>query len=207
RSGKTGRGGRRHPPALHPARHRHRPRPQRHLRLLPGADRKELTMASLARLDTGNRSAPVNDRHTITSDEAWAAFERRDRSWDGQLVGGVKTTGIYCRPSCPARRPKRDNVEFFPDGAAARAAGYRACLRCEPDDVNREEIALEKAFALLAAAEEAPSLEYLATGVGYSPPHFHPLFKRAPGVPPAAYYRSLRARRAETALSENAPTT
>jgi AraC family transcriptional regulator of adaptative response/methylated-DNA-[protein]-cysteine methyltransferase len=160
-------------------------------------------MASLARLDTGNRSAPVNDRHTITSDEAWAAFERRDRSWDGRLVGGVKTTGIYCRPSCPARRPKRDNVEFFPDGADARAAGYRACLRCEPDDVNREEIALQKAFALLAAAEEAPSLEHLAAGVGYSPHHFHRLFKRATGVTPAAYYRSLRARRAETALDEN----
>jgi AraC family transcriptional regulator of adaptative response/methylated-DNA-[protein]-cysteine methyltransferase len=160
-------------------------------------------MASLATLDTGNRPAPVNDRHTITSDEAWAAFERRDRSWDGRLIGGVKTTGIYCRPSCPARRPKRDNVEFFPDGASARAAGYRACLRCEPDDVNREEVALEKAFALLAAAEEAPSLESLAAGVGYSPHHFHRLFKRATGVTPAAYYRSLRARRAETALSEN----
>ena len=78
-------------------------------------------MASLATLHTGNRAAPVNDRRTIRSDEAWAAFERRDRTWDGRLVGGVKTTGIYCRPSCPARRPKRENVEFFPDGAAARA--------------------------------------------------------------------------------------
>jgi AraC family transcriptional regulator of adaptative response/methylated-DNA-[protein]-cysteine methyltransferase len=145
----------------------------------------------------------VNDRHTISSDDAWAAFERRDRIWDGRLVGGVKTTGIYCRPSCPARRPKRENVEFFPDAASARAAGYRACLRCEPDDVNREEVALKKAFALLAAAEETPSLEDLAAGVGYSPHHFHRLFKRATGVTPAAYSRSLRARRAETALSEN----
>jgi len=160
-------------------------------------------MASLATLDTGNRRVPVNDRDTITSDEAWAAFERRDRSWDGRLVGGVKTTGIYCRPSCPARRPKRENVDFFPDGASARAAGFRPCLRCEPDDVNREETALKKAFALLTAAEEAPSLEDLAAAVGYSPHHFHRLFKRATGVTPAAYSRSLRARRAETALSEN----
>ncbi|MGQ0589669.1 MAG: bifunctional DNA-binding transcriptional regulator/O6-methylguanine-DNA methyltransferase Ada [Sphingosinicella sp.] len=145
----------------------------------------------------------MNDRFTVTDDQAWAAFERRDRAWDGRLVGGVRTTGIYCRPSCPARRPKRENVEFFPDGAGARAAGYRACLRCEPDEVNRVEIALDKAYRLLRQADEAPSLETLAEAVGYSPHHFHRLFKRATGVTPAAYYRNLRARRAEAALSEN----
>jgi AraC family transcriptional regulator of adaptative response/methylated-DNA-[protein]-cysteine methyltransferase len=145
----------------------------------------------------------VNDRFTISDDAAWAAFERRDRSWDGRLVGAVRTTGIYCRPSCPARRPKRENVEFFPDGEAARTAGYRACRRCEPDEVSREEGALEKVYRLLAEAEEAPSLEGLAGAVGYSPHHFHRLFKRATGVTPAAYYRSLRARRAEAALAQN----
>ncbi|MDQ8757291.1 bifunctional DNA-binding transcriptional regulator/O6-methylguanine-DNA methyltransferase Ada [Sphingosinicella sp. LHD-64] len=160
-------------------------------------------MATLATNVIEFRSKAVNDPVTVTDDEAWAAFERRDRTWDGRLVGGVKTTGIYCRPSCPARRPKRENVEFFPDGAAARAAGYRACLRCEPDDVNREEVALEKAYKLLNAAEEAPSLEELAQAAGYSPHHFHRLFKRATGVTPAAYYRTLRARRAEAALDEN----
>ncbi len=160
-------------------------------------------MASLATTLGRNRSAAVNDVPTVTADEAWAAFERRDRAWDGRLVGGVKTTGIYCRPSCPARRPKRENVEFFPDGAAARAAGYRACLRCQPDEVNREEVALERAYAVLAAAEEAPSLDALAAATGYSPHHFHRLFKRATGVTPAAYYRSLRARRAQAALAEN----
>lgn len=160
-------------------------------------------MGTLAPVAEANRSTPVNDRFTVTDDQAWAAFERRDRTWDGRLVGGVKTTGIYCRPSCPARRPKRENVEFFPDGAAARAAGFRACLRCEPDEVNREEIALDKAYGLLRDAEEAPSLEALAVAVGYSPHHFHRLFKRATGVTPAAYYRSLRARRAEAALADN----
>ena len=159
-------------------------------------------MASLATLTRGDRPAAVNDRFTVTDDQAWAAFERRDRAWDGRVIGAVKTTGIYCRPSCPARRPKRENVEFFPDGAVARAAGYRPCLRCEPDEVNREEIALEKAYRLLAEAEEAPSLDELAAAVGYSPHHFHRLFKRATGVTPAAYARSLRAKRAETALGE-----
>jgi len=160
-------------------------------------------MASLATRPRRDRPAAVNDRFTITDEAAWAAFERRDRSWDGRLVGAVRTTGIYCRPSCPARRPKRENVEFFPDGAAARAEGYRACLRCEPDEVSREEAALENAFRLLAEAEEAPALDALAAAVGYSPHHFHRLFKRATGVTPAAYCRSLRARRAEAALAEN----
>src|SRR3546814_3803846 len=73
---------------------------------------------------------------------AWMAFERRDRTSDGQFVGAVVTTGIYCKPSCPARRPKRENVLFFPDGAAARAAGYRACLRCKPDEVARDRVAV-----------------------------------------------------------------
>jgi AraC family transcriptional regulator of adaptative response/methylated-DNA-[protein]-cysteine methyltransferase len=158
-------------------------------------------MASLATLPRAARSIPVNDTHPVTDDEAWAAFERRDRTWDGRIIGGVKTTGIYCRPSCPARRPKRENVEFFPTGAAAAKAGYRPCLRCLPDEVNREEVALEKAFRLLAEAEEAPSLEDVAAAVGYSPHHFHRLFKRATGVTPAAFARSLRARRAREALS------
>ena len=72
----------------------------------------------------------------FAEDDAWAAFARRDRTWDGRLIGAVKTTGIYCRPSCPARRPKRENVEFFADPAAAQAAGYRACRRCEPDELR-----------------------------------------------------------------------
>jgi AraC family transcriptional regulator, regulatory protein of adaptative response / methylated-DNA-[protein]-cysteine methyltransferase len=145
----------------------------------------------------------VNDAAPISDDEAFAAFDRRDRTWDGRIIGAVKTTGIYCRPSCPARRPKRENVEFFATPVAAREAGYRACLRCLPDDVSREDAALGKAFRLLARAEEAPSLDALAAAAGYSPHHFHRLFKRATGVTPAAYARSLRARRAETALEEN----
>ena len=62
----------------------------------------------------------------LDPDTAWAAFMRRDRSWDGRVIGAVKTTGIYCKPSCPARRPKREHVEFFASGEEARAAGYRA---------------------------------------------------------------------------------
>lgn len=137
----------------------------------------------------------------IDTDAAWTAFERRDRSFDGQFVGAVKTTGIYCKPSCPARHPKRQNVEFFADGAAARAAGYRACLRCKPDEVGRDRVAVAQAIELIAGTEDGLSLDELAAMVGYAPHHFHRLFKRATGVTPAAYARGLRAKRAEDALS------
>lgn len=137
----------------------------------------------------------------IDEDAAWDAFMRRDRFFDGRFVGAVKTTGIYCRPSCAARHPLRQNVEFFADGAAARGAGYRACKRCLPDDVSRDEVAVAKALNLLAG-EDPPGLQELAAAVGYAPHHFHRLFKRATGATPAGYARALKAKRASEALGE-----
>ena len=144
---------------------------------------------------------------TIDSDIAWAAFERRDRSFDGRFVGAVRTTGIYCKPSCPARHPKRENVSFFPDPAAARAAGFRACLRCKPDEAGRDRVAVAEAVTAIETSEDAIPLEELAAQVGYAPHHFHRLFKRATGVTPAAYARGLKARRAAEALSTDASVT
>jgi AraC family transcriptional regulator of adaptative response/methylated-DNA-[protein]-cysteine methyltransferase len=118
------------------------------------------------------------------------------------VIAGVLTTGIYCKPSCPARHPKRENVRFFPDAPSARATGLRACLRCKPDEIGRERIAVAQAAALLEAAEEPVGLDALAAHVGYAPHHFQRLFKRATGVTPAAYVRGLRARRAAAALTE-----
>ncbi len=137
---------------------------------------------------------------TIDQDAAWAAFERRDRAQDGAFVAAVRTTGIYCKPSCPARHPHRANVTFLPDGAAARAAGYRACLRCTPDAVARDSVAVAEAIALLGSADGTIALPVLAARVGYAPHHFQRLFKRATGVTPAAYARGLRATRAAEAL-------
>ena len=136
-------------------------------------------------------------------EEAWAAFERRDRRWDGRVIGAVSTTGIYCKPSCPARRPKREHVEFFADGDAARAAGYRACLRCKPDEVGRDREAVARAVKLMAQAEDTPRLDELAAAVGYAPHHFQRLFTREMGVSPAAYARGLRSGKAQQNLSKD----
>jgi AraC family transcriptional regulator of adaptative response/methylated-DNA-[protein]-cysteine methyltransferase len=160
-------------------------------------------MATVAQQLETIRSAALENLARLDADTAWAAFMRRDRSWDGRVLGAVKTTGVYCKPSCPARRPKRDNVVFYASSQEARAAGYRPCMRCKPDEVGRDRNAIAKAIELIDRAEEAPNLSELAAAVGYAPHHFQRIFKRDLGVSPAAYARALRNRRAETALKVN----
>lgn len=143
----------------------------------------------------------THDRRVIDADAAWAAFSRRDRAFDGRFVGAVRTTGIYCKPSCPARHPKRENVRFYPTPEAARAAGFRACLRCRPDEVGRDRQAVAEAVRLLDAGAD-PTLATLAARVGYAPHHFQRLFTRATGVSPAAYARARRTAAAASALEE-----
>jgi AraC family transcriptional regulator of adaptative response/methylated-DNA-[protein]-cysteine methyltransferase len=139
----------------------------------------------------------------IDTDTAWTAFEARDRSCDGDFFGAVKTTGIYCKPSCPARHPRREHVEFFTTAQEAQNAGYRACLRCRPDEVGRDREAVTKALKLIEAAEAPLQLAQLAAAVGYAPHHFQRLFSRELGVSPAAYARALRARRTEAHLDQD----
>ena len=138
----------------------------------------------------------------IDENSAWSAFEARDRSWDGRVIGAVRTTQIYCKPSCPARRPKRENVEFFDSPEQARAAGYRPCLRCKPDEVGRDREAVAKAVRMIEASEETLPLSDVAAAVGYAPHHFQRLFTRDVGMSPAAYSRALRLKRAAASLSE-----
>lgn len=147
----------------------------------------------------------------LTDDLAWAAVQRRDRSFDGRFVTGVLTTGIYCRPSCAARHPSRENVRFFASGADARAAGLRPCKRCLPDDVARDEAAVLAAIDEIKQGADGtdgtPSLDELAQLTGYSPSHFQRVFKRATGLSPAAYARALRSERARDALTGGASVT
>ena len=160
-------------------------------------------MASLASTVEALRAEQVTKLARLDADTAWAAFMRRDRTWDGRVIGAVKTTGIYCKPSCPARRPKREHVEFFTNAKEARAAGFRPCRRCKPDEVGRDKEAVARAIELIERADEAPTLTQLAGAVGYAPHHFQRIFKRDLGVSPAEYARALRNRRTEAALKAN----
>lgn len=137
----------------------------------------------------------------LDPEQAWTAVLARDKAFDGRFVTGVLSTGIYCRPSCAARHPRRDNVRFFADGAAARAAGLRPCKRCSPDDVSRDERAVLAAIAAIKAAGQPLALAALAAETGYSPTHFQRIFTRHTGLSPAAYSRALMAERAAQALS------
>ena len=159
-------------------------------------------MATLAPLPERRTSAAMATVTRLDPDTAWGAFMRRDRGWDGRIIGAVKTTGIYCKPSCPARRPSASMWNFSrPRGSGA---GYRACLRCKPDEVGRDREAVASALRMIEGAEdEVPGLAELAEAVGYAPHHFQRLFKRDLGVSPAEYARGLRSRRAEQALKAN----
>ena len=147
-------------------------------------------------------TAPFLTSDAMLDDEMrWAAVLRRDKALDGRFVTGVHTTGIYCRPSCAARHPHRSNISFFADGAAARAAGLRACKRCLPDDVARDDGAVLAAIAAIKQSEEPLALADLARRTGYSPSHFQRIFTRHTGLSPAAYARALRTERARHAMS------
>lgn len=156
--------------------------------------------------EAASNLAAIRPESSIDEAIAWAAVLRRDRSFDGQFITGVLTTGIYCRPSCSARHPARKNVRFFADCAAARAAGLRSCLRCRPDALARDEVAVRQAAKLLSG-ETPPSLGDLAAAVGYAPHHFQRLFKRATGVSPAQFARGVKAQRAQAALASGARVT
>jgi len=152
--------------------------------------------------------AVVKPEPISIEDEAWAAFQTRDRRLRDRYLMGVKTTGIYCRPGCPARMPNRGNVKFFENAEAARAEGFRACKRCKPDEAGSVyKDAIEKVCRAIDAAEESPKLEEMARIAGLSPFHFHRVFKAETGVTPAAYANAVKDRRAKAALSGGASVT
>jgi AraC family transcriptional regulator of adaptative response/methylated-DNA-[protein]-cysteine methyltransferase len=134
------------------------------------------------------------------------ALSQRDPAFDGVFFYAVTTTGVYCRPSCKSRRPLERNVRFFADTAAARAAGFRACKRCRPDDAayNVQPEWLEHVCRLLEDAEEAPTLDELAVQAGVSRAHLQRTFTKAVGVSPRRYAATLREQRLRTALRSGA---
>jgi AraC family transcriptional regulator, regulatory protein of adaptative response / methylated-DNA-[protein]-cysteine methyltransferase len=130
-----------------------------------------------------------------TDSKRWDAVMRRDRAADGVFLRAVLTTGIYCRPSCGARLPRRENVRFFDSCAAAERAGYRPCKRCRPNNDSigaRHAAAIEAACRLIESSDTAPSLDALARSAGMSRFLFHRIFKTMVGVTPRVYANTRR---------------
>ena len=149
-------------------------------------------------------------RPTRGDDVRWEAVQRRDRSADGTFYYSVRTTGVYCRPSCAARLPRRENVRFHASCADAERAGFRPCKRCRPNERApdaQQAAAVAKACRMIEEAEEGASLAALAKAVGLSRFHFHRLFKATTGVTPKAYADAQRARRVRAALGDRGSVT
>src|SRR5580658_198724 len=144
------------------------------------------------------------------SDPRWSAVVARDRGQDGKFYYSVKTTGVYCRPSCGSRRANPGNVAFYASAADAEAAGFRPCKRCRPDqqplDVQHA-ATVARACRMIEAAEEPPTLAVLAKHSGLSTYHFHRLFKAVTGVTPKEYANAHRARRVQHSLERGASVT
>lgn len=138
-------------------------------------------------------------------DPRWQAVVARDRNFDGHFYYAVKTTGIYCRPSCAARAANPENVSFHLTRADAEQAGFRPCKRCKPDKPPLAESHAAKVAEIcrgIEAAEEIPSLGELARKTGLSAYHFHRLFKAVTGVTPRDYAIAHRAKRVRDALAQ-----
>lgn len=141
----------------------------------------------------------------MSDEQRWQAVAARDGEADGVFVYAVVTTGVYCRPSCPSRRPARGNVRFFALNAEAEANGFRPCLRCRPTAISsrqRAALAVEAACRTLETARTAPTLVTLAGPAGYSPFHFQRLFRAHTGLSPRRYFDLVRGRRTEAVLRE-----
>lgn len=139
----------------------------------------------------------------IASDPRWAAVFARDREADGTFFYAVRTTGVYCRPSCGARTAKPENVEFYMTAADAVQAGYRPCKRCKPDQptvAGQHALLVADLCRLIENAGQIPTLEELAQHAGMSPHHLHRVFKSATGLTPRGYAAAHRCRRVREEL-------
>jgi AraC family transcriptional regulator of adaptative response/methylated-DNA-[protein]-cysteine methyltransferase len=153
-----------------------------------------------------NMTRKANAIPTTQNDPRLQSVLHRDAAADGRFVYAVLTTGIYCRPSCPSRAAKPENVSFYATCNEAEVAGYRACYRCKPNapSVAEKNAALiVEACRLIEAAEELPKLDELATSMGMSPFYLHRLFKAITGLTPKAYGAAHRVRKVREELDQD----
>lgn len=155
-------------------------------------------------------TANVNKGAASISDSRWAAVVARDAAANGSFVYAVKTTGIFCLPSCPSRRAKFENILFFATTDEARSAGFRACQRCKPDQLSlatQQQAMVVDLCRIIVSADQAPGLAELSERAGLSTYHFHRLFKRITGLTPKAYAQANRMQRVRNKLSHTSKIT
>ncbi|WP_076997752.1 bifunctional DNA-binding transcriptional regulator/O6-methylguanine-DNA methyltransferase Ada [Variovorax sp. KK3] len=141
-----------------------------------------------------------------TGDSRWSAVVARDAAADGLFFYSVRSTGVYCRPSCGARQPRPENVDFHATAADAERAGFRPCKRCKPDQPTRQVQQAAQVAELcrhIENADEAPTLDALAERAGMSSYHLHRVFKEVTGLTPKAYAAAHRAKRVREALTRS----
>jgi AraC family transcriptional regulator, regulatory protein of adaptative response / methylated-DNA-[protein]-cysteine methyltransferase len=165
---------------------------------------------SVLSVKTERTSAWPPEPKFLTDRDRWLAVTRRDPSADGVFYYSVQTTGVYCRPSCAARMPRRDNVRFYATCAEAEKAGFRPCKRCRPTEASfgeRQAAIVAKACREIENAEENPSLDDLAASAGMSRFHFHRVFRAVTGLTPKAYAAAHRAKRVRSELARQGTVT
>ncbi len=158
---------------------------------------KETLSEMPARPNSAKLSEAQSGKALSSDDQCWNAVLARDAAHDGQFVFAVSSTGVYCRPSCAARRPRRENVAFYSRPEQAEKAGFRACLRCRPRSVSgnpQSEWAKEVCRYIEQHLDEPVTLERLGKVFRQSPFHLHRRFKAALGITPRAYGDSCRLR-------------
>jgi AraC family transcriptional regulator, regulatory protein of adaptative response / methylated-DNA-[protein]-cysteine methyltransferase len=141
-----------------------------------------------------------------TNESRWDAVRQRDAAADGRFYYSVRTTGVYCKPSCKARPALRENVAFHNTPEDAERAGFRPCKRCRPDNLDNGDPnapIVEAACRMIETADELPTLSELASQAGFSDYHFHRVFKQLTGVTPRAYAAEHRAKRVRERLTES----
>jgi AraC family transcriptional regulator, regulatory protein of adaptative response / methylated-DNA-[protein]-cysteine methyltransferase len=163
--------------------------------------------AEMTHIGTSGEKVPVR---YLSTEERWTALLNRDQAADGRFLYSVRTTGIYCRPSCASRLPRRENVRFHNSCNSAESAGFRPCKRCHPDALSLPQLHAKKVAAacrMIEGAVELPDLGTLAKSAGVSRFHFHRLFTKMTGLTPKAYAVAHRENRMRELLPKRGSVT